>query len=51
LPLINTRHLKAQLGRTNGRNVATGASANDDDVELFTHENSYLYKLENLPSA
>ena len=37
LPLINTGHAKAQLGSTDGCDIAAGASANHDDVKTFTH--------------
>jgi hypothetical protein len=36
-PLVNAGHVHAQLGRTNGGDVATRAAAYDDDVELFAH--------------
>jgi CBS domain-containing protein len=34
-PLVNTSDLETELGRTDGCDVTTGATANDDDVKLF----------------
>ena len=49
-PLINTGHAKAQLGCTNSSNVATGATANNDHVELFAHNFSVLGFKKNPPA-
>ena len=43
-PLIDTRHLKTKLRSTNGSDVTTRATANDYDVELFTHDAFLLDK-------
>jgi hypothetical protein len=39
-PLINTSRIETQLRGTNGSNVATWATADDDDVKLFAHPNA-----------
>jgi hypothetical protein len=36
-PFIDTSDLETKLGCTDGGNVATGATADDNDVELFAH--------------
>ena len=36
-PLVDTGHVEAQLGRTNGRDIAAWAAADDDDVKIFAH--------------
>jgi hypothetical protein len=38
LPLVDTGHVKAQLGCADGGNVATGAAADDDHIKLFAHD-------------
>ncbi len=35
LPFVDTGHVHAQLGSADGRDVATRASADDDDIELL----------------
>ena len=37
-PLVDTGHVEAQLGRTNGRDIAAGACADDDDIKLLRHD-------------
>jgi hypothetical protein len=34
--------LETELGSANGCNVATGATADDNDVELFAHGECFL---------
>jgi hypothetical protein len=36
-PLVDTSDLETELGGANGGDVATGATTNDNDVELFAH--------------
>ena len=36
-PLVDTRDVETQLGCTDGSNVATGTTTDDDDVKLFAH--------------
>ena len=37
-PLVNTSYVKAQLGRTNGRDIAAGTCADDDDIKVLRHD-------------
>src|SRR3990167_8231693 len=37
LPLVDAGHVEAQLRGADGADVAAGAAADDDDVELFAH--------------
>ncbi len=39
LPLVDAGHVKAQLRGTDGSDVAAGAAADHDHVELFAHVN------------
>jgi hypothetical protein len=38
LPLVDAGHVEAQLRGTDGADIAAGAAADDDDVELFAHD-------------
>ena len=48
LPFVDTRDLKTELCSTNGGDVPTGATANYNDVELFTHVN--FSQIKNAPN-
>jgi len=38
LPLVDTCHLHAQLGCTDGRYITAGAAADHDDIKLLAHD-------------
>jgi hypothetical protein len=41
-PFVDAGDLETELGSANGRDVATGATADDNDVKLFAHEKCLL---------